>query len=362
MIVRTIENNSECQACHGAEVARLGSLGLEVSLVAAENEVAENQNWIILFAVVILILVSTIVSAFVLLFVKRPVRSLVATMAEVEQGNLTARFAVGSRDELGLLGESFNSMVGKLEQLQAELRQHHEQQLQHADRLASIGQLASGIAHEIKNPLAGISAAIQILSKELSLSDIHQEIIDEIVEQLTRLNKSAKDLLSFARPPEPRFLEADLNEVIRAAEFLVTKQAEQQKVDIESSLDPNIPLAAIDPGQMQQVFLNIMLNAVQAMPDGGCLSIVTRLVPHGENQQGEDITASFADTGQGIPGTETNKIFGPFYTTKHRGTGLGLSISRNIVERHGGRFDVESEVGKGTRMSIILPLREGYSG
>ena len=166
-IVTPVKNRPECQRCHGKERRILGALGIDVSLIPAEREIANNRNWIIVFAFIVLFLVSAVISLLVVVLVKRPIRSLMGTMTEVERGNLKARVNTRGRDELGRLGRSFNSMIARLEQAKAELQRHHERQMQQAEKMATIGELASGMAHEIKNPLAGIGAAIQVLSEEL---------------------------------------------------------------------------------------------------------------------------------------------------------------------------------------------------
>ncbi len=361
-VVETIRNEGECQQCHGTGRAVLGALGIDISLVAAESEIARNRNWIILFSFILLVLISAVISALVIILVKRPTKKLIETMTEVEHGNLSARVTVKSRDELGVLSESFNSMISSLEQLGTELQIQHEQQIQRMEKMASLGELSSSIAHEIKNPLAGISAAIQVLSSELKLEETHGEVVTEITQQLKRMDKNIKDLLSFARPAEPKFMVSDLHDVIHRAKFYIKQRAEKQNVRIEEDLEPEIPNILIDPQQMQQVFLNVMLNAVQAMPEGGYLSLASRLAGNSGNNNGKEVEISITDTGVGIPPDQLNKIFKPFFTTKYRGTGLGLSISRTIVEKHGGKLIVESEKGRGTRISIALPMREEQNG
>ena len=361
-IVTPVKNKQECQYCHGTKPRTLGVLGLDISLIPAEREIANNRNWIILFAFVILALVSAVISVLVVVLVRRPVGSLIRTMTAVEQGDLKVRVNIKNKNELGRLGTSFNSMIISLEQVKSELQKHHEQQMQQAEKLATIGELASGIAHEIKNPLAGISAAIQVLAEECNLRTTHREVIDEIMQQLERLNKNTRDLLSFARPAEPKFLVSDLNEVINRAVFYVKKQAERQNVCLIEELEQGIPNILIDPEQIQQVFLNIMLNAIQAMSTDGCLNITTQRVTDIKFGTPETVKISFTDTGKGIPGDHLRRIFNPFFTTKHRGTGLGLSISRNIVEKHGGRIEMESEPGKGTCITIILTLESEKNG
>ena len=357
-VVKTIKNHRECQRCHRTDRPILGALGLDISLVPAEKEITKSRNRIIIFALIILILVSAVVSTLIVILVTYPIRNLVATMTKVEQGNLKARVDVRSKDELGLLGESFNSMITRLDQLGAELQKQHEQQIQQAEKMATIGELASGIAHEIRNPLAGISAAIQVLAKELKLDPAYREVMDEIMRQLERLDKNTKDLLSFAKPAEVKFLEGDINEVISSAIFFIRTQAEKQGIYINEDLEPGMPKINIDPMKMQQVFLNVMLNAVQAMPAGGSLSIVSRISENIENRYRKNVELSFIDTGKGITKEQLKKIFDPFFTTKHRGTGLGLSICWNTVKKHGGHIEVNSNSQRGTSITIVLPVNE----
>jgi signal transduction histidine kinase len=359
VVVKTIENEVECQRCHGTGRPILGGLGIDISLVDEEREIARNRNWIISFAFILLVLISSVISVLVIMLVKRPTKRLMCTMMEVEKGNLSARVNVKNRDELGVLGESFNSMISSLERLGIELSEQHDQQIRQMEKMASLGELSSSIAHEIKNPLAGIGAAIQVLSSELKLEKTHGEVIDEITKQLKRMDKNIKDLLSFARPVEPKFMESNLNEIIERAKFYVKQSAERQNIRIEEGLEPTIPNIFVDPEQMQQVLLNVMLNAVQAMPDGGSLSIVTRLSESMENHDEKGVEVSVSDTGVGIPTDQIHKVFKPFFTTKYRGTGLGLSISQAIVERHGGKLTVRSEPGRGTIINIALPMHGG---
>jgi signal transduction histidine kinase len=382
-IVTPVRNRRDCQQCHTPAQQTLGALVLDISIVPAVKEVVKNRNWIILFALAGVVLVSAVITALTVVLVKRPVKRLISTMTEAERGNLDVRVDVKSRDELGKLARSFNSMIARLEQAKQDLQLQHEMQLQQAEKLASIGELASGIAHEIKNPLAGIGAAIQVISDEFNLKSTHSEIVNEIMNQLDRLNKNTRDLLSFARPAEPRFLPGNLNEILNKAIFFVRKQAEKQEVDIIEKMQRGIPKINLDPEQMQQVFLNIMLNAIQATPKGGTLTITTKMKQGilsratgssvaidssresalsetkdtREFETGKSVEISFNDTGKGIPQEQLNRIFNPFFTTKHRGTGLGLAISRNIVEKHDGTIEVESQPEKGTNVTVVLPVK-----
>jgi signal transduction histidine kinase len=348
-VVVPVKKKPECQRCHVTDKQILGGMALDISLGSVYREIAHSRNWIVVSAAIVLVVVSAVISLLIIVLVKRPIQKLSQTMAKVEAGDLKARVSIDTKDELGKLGESFNSMIVSLDHTKMELQRQHEYQIMQAEKLATIGELASGIAHEIKNPLAGIGAAIQILSDELNLRESHKEIIDEVMNQLGRLNKITKDLLAFARPQDPKFVFSDIVEGIQKATFLIKKRAEDQKIEIITKIDQNIPKVLIDPEQIQQVFLNVMVNAVQAMPEGGKLEIEAVRIAGGS------LRITIADTGKGIPKENLRRIFSPFFTTKHQGTGLGLSICRSIIEKHDGRIDVESRVGAGTRFVITLP-------
>ena len=352
-VVTPVRNKPECQVCHGKEKEFMGALDMDMALTGMHQELIKNRTLMLCFAVVTILLVSSVLTFYTIKWIARPLSHLVKTMRSVERGDTSARASLKSEDEVGRLGQSFNAMIASLEEAKKQLQEYHEAQIERADRLASLGELASGIAHEIKNPLAGISAAIQVLSCSFPASDPRREVINEILKQVERLNKTVRDFLSFARPVEPQRLRHDLNEVVKKALFLIRKQAENQKVEIKEEYSSQLPAVLIDAEQIQQVLLNILLNAVQAVPQGGQITVVTS-----GSEKSRFINVKVRDTGKGIPPENLKKIFEPFFTTKHQGTGLGLSICRRIVEKHGGKILVESEVGKGTTFTVTLPIEE----
>lgn len=243
----------------------------------------------------------------------------------------------------------FQDITGKKE---IETRMHR------MDKLASLGQLASGLAHEIKNPLAGIGSAVQVLSSSIQFNDSQKEVVKEVLKQIHRLDGTIKNLLSFAKPGEPKLATANLNEVIDTVLFLVSPQVKKQNIQPHLDLQTDLPKTMMDPQKIQQAILNVVLNAVEAMPSGGKLTISTReKVGTGPSKKERPyISLVISDTGMGIPEELRAQIFNPFYTTKPSGTGLGLSITQRIIEQHSGRIDIKSEVGKGTSFAIDLPV------
>ena len=238
----------------------------------------------------------------------------------------------------------------KVEARTQELRAAQEQLLQ-SEKLASIGQLAAGVAHEINNPMGVILGFAQGILKTLPEDNPLKKPLTTMEKESLRCKRIVQNLLDFARHSEPTLQPTNINELIDASCDLVEHQNSLQNVQLVKGYNPALPSIMADPNQLQQVFINVMLNSYQAMPDGGTLHLTTRTV-------GSELQVVFADTGTGIPPENVQNIFDPFFTTKEvgEGTGLGLSVSYGIIKAHGGDIEVESQVGKGTTFVIKLPL------
>lgn len=224
--------------------------------------------------------------------------------------------------------------------------------------MASIGELASGIAHEIRNPLAGMQGAIQIMAEGFPKEDPRREVTEEIQKQIHRLERLVKDLLNYAKPVPTNYLPTDINQLVdKVLSFFMTQQGRSVDFRLEKKLFSSLPKTMIDPNSMEQAFLNIVLNAQKAMPKGGTFTVETGPLYKGKDdgKEVQEIQIIFEDTGIGISGENLHKIFNPFFSTRSEGTGLGLSITKNIVEQQGGRIEVESTVNVGTRFIITLP-------
>ena len=352
VVMRPVLNSPSCQRCHSANNAVNGAIIVEKSLAPAEASVAANRNLLIVYGVVIFVLVGVVLWLLIVRLVTQPVSRVLEQMRNVQTGDLHARAKAESLDEIGELAGGFNAMVQSLHDATRDLEESHEKQIQQADKLASIGELASGIAHEIRNPLAGIGAAVEVLSEENNLNGQRTEIVAEIRRQITRLNRTLHDLLEFARLRDPEVATCDVHELIRPMLTLVRPDAQKFHVKIDEQYAADLPPIWADAGQLQQAFLNILLNGVQAMPDGGTLTVRT---DSARLATGDLIVRiKIRDTGVGIARQHLAKIFSPFFTTKHRGTGLGLSITRTIIEKHHGTIAVDSEPGKGTTFTLEL--------
>jgi signal transduction histidine kinase len=224
-----------------------------------------------------------------------------------------------------------------------------DKQIMQAEKMAAIGELAAGIAHEIRNPLGIISGSAETVRKHEN-QKIREEMTGYILEESTRINKLISTFLDFARPKEPKLAKCDLGEVLEKTLLLLSPQAKTQGVEIRKEIPQGPFQASVDPDQMRQAFTNLGINALEAMPEGGILKINVS-----ENAQNR-VSIRFIDTGNGIPKEAQSKIFDPFFTTKEGGTGLGLSIAHRIVTQHGGNLGVEGGEGKGSIFAITLPL------
>lgn len=296
-----------------------------------------------------LLLLAMVVAAawFVARGVVAPIRRLVSATRRVAGGDLEARVAVAGTNEIGELSHAFNDMATELALASERVREMHRREIERAQHLATVGELASGVAHEIKNPVMGISNGLDLVKRRIAPDAAIEPIMEEMTRQLARIEAAVRDLLTFARPAAPSLAASDANEVVRRAARLVLPQAERAGVAIEFRLGSELPELLLDEEQLRQALVNLLLNAVQATASGGRITISTRARPG-------VLEIQIKDTGRGITPQDLDHIFKPFFTTRHSGTGLGLSISRDIVERHGGRIEVHTRVGRGSSFTVVL--------
>lgn len=362
-VVKKIRNRTECRACHGTATEFLGTLQLDMSFGRTQEQIADMKRaalWTVLLTGLVL---AGGGGALMIRLVDRRITRLADAMARVETGDLTVRAAPDGRDELGCLTESFNTMVDRLRVAREEIEVYHRQRLARAERLASLGEVAASLAHEVKNPLAGIAGAVRVIADELPTTDPRKEIMEEILDQVHRLDKTVKDLLVFARPATPTLASCDVHQVLDRVLILLAADPATKAVRIVRAYEPGMPQLEADGRQLGQVFLNLLLNAVQVMPDGGQVTLRTGLYAgNGADAEpwrpsGQAVEVRVSDNGPGIPAHVVSNLFTPFFTTKSRGAGLGLSISRRIVEDHGGWIGVESAPGEGTTFRVVLPVR-----
>jgi signal transduction histidine kinase len=358
-MVETIHNEQDCRGCHHTKSDVLAIFELCLSMKKTDEKVARNRRFLATSAVAIIALVSLAISLIFSAQVNAPISALVGVMRRAEGGDLSARAQLRRRDELGSLGRSLNSMIERLDTTQREVERFHTEQLIRAERLASVGELAASVAHEIKNPLAGISGAVQVLAENFPADDPQREVAGQILRQCERMDKTIRDLLSYAQPLTAEPYPTDINETVERACFMALPNPARAKVTVHRQFAAGLPRTLADGKHLEQAFLNLILNAVQAMPQGGELTLSTALREEAAAEGARRIIeVTVADTGVGIAPQIREKIFSPFYTTRTQGTGLGLSITRKILEQDGGTISVESEPGKGTTFTVRIPVVE----
>jgi two-component system NtrC family sensor kinase len=283
-----------------------------------------------------------------------PVRALVVASRRVAAGDLEAKVPVTSDDEIGELASSFNSMAAALKTRDDQLKEFTRRKVMESERLAVVGQLAADVAHELNNPLQGIVTYSHLLLEKMPPEDTRRASVEKIANQANRCTTIIRGLLDFSRPKKPHKKLADLPATIDECLALVEDRVLFHNIEVVRDYEPDLPPTVMDPAQMQQVFMNLIINAAEAMDGVGRLTVTTRLDPRRRVLQ-----ASFRDTGHGISEANMARIFDPFFTTKEvgHGTGLGLAISFGIVKEHGGTITVESEEGAGTTFTIELPVQ-----
>lgn len=352
----TIYNRPKCFRCHGSKGKIIGIMSIGNTLKEMDEEISLAKKDTLITSIITIGFLSSILGFLFLKFINVPITRLSEAMRKVEEGDLDVRVDVKSNDEMGKLTKNLNSMIEKLGLAKKETEQLHQKLIQRADRMAAIGELASGIAHEIRNPLAGIQGSIQILAEDFPKEDSKRKVADEIQKQIFKLERLVKDLLNYAKPVPPNCLPTDVNQLLdRVLSFFVTTRESSQAFKIRKKFFSNLPNIMIDPNLMEQAFLNIVLNAYTAMPEGGTFTVSTQPLNEDEIDKLSGIQIIFDDTGIGIPEKNLTKIFNPFFSSRSDGTGLGLSITQKIIEQHGGQIEVISQIGIGTKFTIILP-------
>ncbi|MCK4742074.1 MAG: cache domain-containing protein [Anaerolineales bacterium] len=285
-----------------------------------------------------------------------PIEKLAIASRAIAGGNLEAKVDVVSNDELGDLAKTFNAMASSLQQRDEQLKEFTQNKIMESERLALIGQLAANVAHELNNPLQGIVTYSHLLLENMpnNGSEKASSSIQRIVTQANRCRDIIRGLLDFSRQRKPDTTVCNINAVIQECVTFVENQASFQNIEFVEHFEEDLPMIIVDPSQMQQVFLNMIINATEAMEEGGDLTLDTR-----SNSTENSIEISITDTGHGIPEEHFDKLFDPFFTTKEvgHGTGLGLAISYGIVKEHQGTINVESTLGRGTTFIIRLPIR-----
>ncbi len=312
-----------------------------------------NQAIIAFISISLIVIICSIGLSYLLSrSISIPVQKLVTASKELANGNLDVKVEKTTNDEIGLLADAYNSMANSLRERDEQLKEYTRRKFMESERLALIGQLAANVAHELNNPLQGIVTYSHLLLERNSIDDGIKQSLQKIVVQANRSRDIIRGLLDFSRQRKPDKTLSNINNLLFESLSFLENQALMQNVQVVTHLGEDLPSIVIDPSQVQRVFINMIVNAAEAMNGNGKLSITTK-----QDTVRGCIEITFSDTGSGISEEDLEKIFDPFFTTKEtgHGVGLGLAISYGIIKEHNGTISVESEVGKGTTFIVRLP-------
>jgi len=380
-IITPIENQRECSnaACHAHPENQqiLGVLDTHMSLARADQQLAQSTWQMLAYDLLAMLAIAVLTWLFIRHMVDRPLKQLQEGTERLRQGKLGYQLDLPAGDQIGEVAASFNAMSVQLEGANAELvswtrtlEQRVEQKTRelrraydevlHVETMSSLGKMAAVVAHEINNPLSGILTYSKLLKKWVD-SDMagnekkeeSRQCLDLITSESRRCGELVKNLLSFSRQGPMNVQPTEINAVMRQCVMLLRPNLEHASIQLSVTAADGLPRLQCDPSQIEQVLLALIVNAMDAMPRGGNLWLETTL-----SADGKQVTITVRDDGGGIPSDILPMIFEPFVTTKEHGhgTGLGLAVSRSIIERHGGKIAIQSEAGKGTTVSITLPV------
>ena len=345
---KTYEHQNIDKVAAFAPVQFMGwSIGVTIPLTEFGQEARAIKVRVIQVGAIVLIcaLLGVTVLTFYLL---RPVRKLVAATHRIAEGDLNYTIPVVSRDELGELTRSFNHMVANLSRIQEELVR--------SEKLVALGRLSAGVAHEVRNPLNAIKGAIVHLQRRRPDDSLVNEYAQLISGEIDQLNAFITEFLYFARQAKPKCMPTDLNRLIMKTQKLFLKQANQSSIRFHNRLDPDLKKIDLDAGQIERVIANVLINAMDALPDGGDVIFSTSMVGNNTPQGSPPLARlEIEDNGIGVPEEHRQSIFDPFFSTKEMGTGLGLPLSLGIIENHSGKMNVSPGKDKGTKVTIDLP-------
>lgn len=373
-------SEADCHA-HPAEIKVLGVLDVAFDLTPVDDEMAATQRRVVMMAAIHIVLIGIFIIFFIHRFVNAPIQKLIDGTRAVSAMNLDTPVVVGTGGELGELARSFDAMRERLKQALREINEFTESletkvtqrteelnaanlRLQRSDRLASLGQLAASVAHEINNPIFGVLNLSSLLQRIITETGIPphriaevRKHVDRIVDETSRVGRIVADLLAFSRRSKPQQMQADINTVVHSALSIIGHKLKLMNIDLELCLANNLPVVLCDVSQMQQVLINLIMNGAEATQGrvGARVRIATRF-----DEASKTLILEVGDNGDGIPEEFLSKIFDPFFTTKEegKGVGLGLAVVYGIVQAHHGDIEAKSHPGTGTLFSVTLPVTE----
>jgi signal transduction histidine kinase len=353
----------------------IGALQLLIPLTDVEESMADFQRTVVVFTITTSFTFIVLGSLLLTRYLVKPLERVIKATEDITEGYFSLDLEPTGRNEIGALSASLSKMADKLREDRNQIEQHiqsleesnkqlkkTQNELLRSEKLASVGKLAAGVAHEIGNPIGIILGYIDILRNNMNQQEENCDTLKRIENEITRIDKIIRELLSFSRPRKVSLHPILVNPLIEEAASLISHQKSFHSIELELKLQEGLPLIMGDEQQFQQVMINLLINAMDAMPEGGSLIVNsehysdTEDSPHTSSRQ-SSVKITIRDTGVGILGKNINEIFDPFFTTKDpgKGTGLGLSVSLRIIESFGGKISVESSPGEGTEFTIKIP-------
>jgi signal transduction histidine kinase len=343
--VRALQKHASCTSCHVTNAAVLGAIqiGIDMTGAMATAKTRVRRNFAMAGAAWLALLALMFWTGGIV--IGRP-------LAQMEHSMQAAGIEAdrARRHDLDALALRIHDSLWGLIRAQRQREEDIARHMVRAEQLASLGQMAAGLTHEIKNPLAGVSAALELLRDENDESDPAREIYDQMLAELRRVTGTVESLLRLGKPQPPQRAEVDLGRVAREVTSLFGARLRRQGVTLETEIADSVPPLQLDAGLMVQLLMNLLTNAMQASDRGGTIKVLIAPFPRRDG-----VVMAVSDSGRGIAPEDLERIFDPFFTTKEEGTGLGLPICRQIVEQHGGTMQIESERGRGTRVMVVLP-------
>jgi signal transduction histidine kinase len=342
---RAVNNGPACRNCHAGTEVRLGVIQVGVDLTAplSTARARARRHLAVIFAVwMVLFAIMAYIRAVV---IGRPLRQIESSIAEAGLHESPAH----TRD-LESLASNLHVALWDLIRRQKDREETIARQLVRAERLASLGEIAAGLTHEIKNPLAGVIAALDLLRTDALADPQSREVCDQMIAELRRVTTTVDSLLRLGRPQPPQLVPVDLRRLAGELVSLFSARFRRLGVALEFECADSLPVVPLDAGLVSQLLINLLTNSLQASDRGSVVRVLLAPFPRRDG-----VLLAVADTGRGISPEQLDKVFDPFFTTKEEGTGLGLAICRQIAEQHGGTIGIESEAGKGTRVVVLLP-------
>jgi two-component system, NtrC family, sensor kinase len=318
-----------------------------ICLILRPVKIPQGQ-WILLALIGGAVMLSFTLLSVLLVMAERTLEELMRTADRVRNGDFGARVEFANRtDDLGQLGRRCNEMIEQLDAARKQVEELRSRDRKNVEEVATLGELAAGLAHEMRNPLAGIAGVVDIMSKELPANSPSRAVIGDVNGEIVHIQTLLNELLSYSRPRPPNLRAANLNTTVEQAVELARQQARGKPIHVNFTPEPSLPAVQHDPALIQQAVLNLLLNSIQAISGEGEVSVSSR-------QAGDKVVIQVCDTGRGISADTLPKIFKPFFTTRKEGAGLGLSLASDIVRSHGGRIEAASTKGKGSQFTVFL--------